>query len=307
MKLEIVMTKPPTPLKTPLRYPGGKSRAVKKIEGDFPEIVTDFREPFVGGGSVALDISQKYPDAKIWINDKYFNLYNFWVQLRDNNAQLQGILLDIKTPIEFVSKPLRKEKIPKKDWNPQILSRIEKHRDLFNRAKKDIGDEGDLVMKAAQFYILNKCSFSGLGESSSFSEQASEQNFSMKGINKLSKYADVVSRWKITNLDYAELLGNDRQQFVFLDPPYDIRDNLYGKDGEMHSGFGHERFYNEVSNCKSKWMVTYNSSEIIRERFSDYNAREWDLTYTMRSTKKYTESQKKRKELLIWNYNKGEE
>ena len=34
------------------------------------------------------------------------------------------------------------------------------------------------------FYILNKCSFSGLTESSSFSKQASVNNFSMRGIEK---------------------------------------------------------------------------------------------------------------------------
>ena len=34
-------------------------------------------------------------------------------------------------------------------------------------------------------YIVNKCSFSGLTESSSFSSQASRSNFSLRGIEKL--------------------------------------------------------------------------------------------------------------------------
>ena len=43
-------------LKTPLRYPGGKSRAVKKMAHYFPDFndYKEFREPFLGGGSVAL-------------------------------------------------------------------------------------------------------------------------------------------------------------------------------------------------------------------------------------------------------------
>ena len=42
-------------LKTPLRYPGGKSRAAQKIEAYFPDLgeYDEFREPFIGGGSVA--------------------------------------------------------------------------------------------------------------------------------------------------------------------------------------------------------------------------------------------------------------
>ena len=42
-------------LKTPLRYPGGKSRACTKIESYFPDLskYKEYREPFLGGGSVA--------------------------------------------------------------------------------------------------------------------------------------------------------------------------------------------------------------------------------------------------------------
>ena len=40
--------------KTPLRYPGGKSRACKKMEPFFPDLrdYEVYYEPFLGGGSV---------------------------------------------------------------------------------------------------------------------------------------------------------------------------------------------------------------------------------------------------------------
>ena len=39
-------------LKTPLRYPGGKSRACEKMGPYFPDLrdYDEFREPFLGGG-----------------------------------------------------------------------------------------------------------------------------------------------------------------------------------------------------------------------------------------------------------------
>ena len=45
--------------KTPLRYPGGKSRAAQKIEAYFPDLgeYDEFRAPFLGGGSVAIYIA----------------------------------------------------------------------------------------------------------------------------------------------------------------------------------------------------------------------------------------------------------
>ena len=48
--------------KTPLRYPGGKSRACKKMEPFIPDLrdYEVYYEPFLGGGSVALHITKKY-------------------------------------------------------------------------------------------------------------------------------------------------------------------------------------------------------------------------------------------------------
>jgi len=71
-------------LKTPLRYPGGKSRACEKMGSYFPDLrnYDEFREPFLGGGSVAIYITKKYPSLNIWVNDLYEPLVNFWQQLQ---------------------------------------------------------------------------------------------------------------------------------------------------------------------------------------------------------------------------------
>ena len=47
-------------LKTPLRYPGGKSRAVPKLAQWIPDLTNYdiYREPFLGGGSVALHVTK---------------------------------------------------------------------------------------------------------------------------------------------------------------------------------------------------------------------------------------------------------
>ena len=71
-------------LKTPLRYPGGKSKATTKMAPFFPakNHVKHYREPFLGGGSVALWVSQNYNLESIWVNDLYWPLYNFWKHLQ---------------------------------------------------------------------------------------------------------------------------------------------------------------------------------------------------------------------------------
>ena len=77
--------------------------------------------------------------------------------------------------------------------------------------------------------------FFGLTESSSFSAQASESNFSIRGIEKLSGYKELIKFWKITNYSYDFLLSGVQTKvkdaFIYLDPPYEIGSHLYGKKG----------------------------------------------------------------------------
>ena len=85
-------------LKTPLRYPGGKSRAVPKLLQWLPSRkITEYREPFLGGGSMAIEMTRRLPEEiPIWVNDLYEPLYNFWVQLRDNGDYLHRELMRAK-------------------------------------------------------------------------------------------------------------------------------------------------------------------------------------------------------------------
>ena len=129
-------------LKTPLRYPGGKSRAITKISEFFPDLsqYDQFREPFVGGGSVALWVTKTYPDLLIWVNDLYEPLYNFWTNLQTHGQQMEEMLTELKNE------------------NPDP----DKAKELFIECKNQIST-GDDLDRAVAFYVVNKCSFSGLG------------------------------------------------------------------------------------------------------------------------------------------------
>ena len=144
-------------LKTPLRYPGGKSRACTKMDQYFPDLrnYTEFCEPFLGGGSVALHVTKKYPHLKITVNDLYEPLINFWVQLQTFGDELTEKISNYKS-----THP-----------DPETA------KELFLESKEAINNKSlDCIERAVAFYIVNKCSFSGLTEASSFSKQASISN-----------------------------------------------------------------------------------------------------------------------------------
>jgi site-specific DNA-adenine methylase len=270
-------------LKTPLRYPGGKSRACTKMDQYFLDLrdFKEFREPFLGGGSVAIHITKKYPNLKIWVNDLYEPLVNFWQQLQTFGVEMKDELASYKA----------------------THNTPEKARELFNNSKGIINERNsDNFSRAVAFYIVNKCSFSGLTESSSFSSQASDSNFSMRGIEKLPEYSKVIANWIITNYSYDYLMSEKPDTFLYLDPPYDIKDNLYGHKGSMHKGFDHDKFAADCAACYMHQLVSYNSDQLVKNRFTDWKMGEFDLTYTMRSVGEYMREQKDRKELLLFNY-----
>ncbi len=270
-------------LKTPLRYPGGKSRALSKIFQYIPNLkdFTEYREPFLGGGSVALEIGKRYPHLDIWVNDLYEPLYNFWRELQDNSREMHDQLVQLK-----------------QRYCEPVSAKI-----LFNESKDVLNDrEKSDLDRAVSFYIINKCSFSGLTESSSFSKQASESNWSMRGIDKLPSYGELISDWKITNDNYDELFTDNKKSFTYLDPPYEIGSNLYGKRGNMHNGFNHDYFSFKCDLFSGPQLVSYNSSQLIRERFEGWQTAEFAHTYTMRSVGSYNTDQASRKELVLTNY-----
>ena len=270
-------------LKTPLRYPGGKSRALSKLFQYLPDLsqVREYREPFLGGGSVALEITKRYPKMNIWVNDLYEPLTNFWKTLQDDGYKMYKRLQELKSRY------------------PDQGSA----RGLFLEAKDLVNDDSvSPLYRACAFYVINKCSFSGLSESSSFSRQASDSNFSMRGIDKLPGYTTLIQNWKITNGRYQELLTDDKSIFTYLDPPYDIGSNLYGRKGNMHKSFDHDAFATICDRFVGPQLVSYNSSQLVKERFQGWTVAEFAHTYTMRSVGSYNTDQASRTELVLMNY-----
>jgi len=273
--------------KTPLRYAGGKSKAIYKLEKCLPkdmDTIKEIHDCFLGGGSLPIYLTKLYPNKKIIVNDVYEPLYNFWIQLRDSGEELSEEILKIK-----------------KDNNT-----IESAKSLFDLQKEKFKSKNNSsdFDKAVAFYILNKCSFSGL-ITASFSKKASVSNFSINNIESLKYYSTLIKNWEIYNLDYREFIdkfSNKKDVFLYLDPPYMIKDNLYGNNGELHKVFKHETFFEVCKPLICKQLISYNSNLLIKNAFKDYMISDYDLTYTLRSTGTYMEDQKNRKELAITNY-----
>lgn len=263
-------------IKSPLRYPGGKSRAVKVILPLIPQF-SEFREPFVGGGSVFLQLKQFYPQNKFWINDLYTELFNFWQQTQLNVSAVVAQVIHWKT-------------------------QFSEGKALYQFLSENINQFNELE-KASAFFIFNRITFSGTTEAGGFSEQAFQKRFTLSSIKRLAELKTVLPHTIITNEDYNVLVsapGNG--VFIFLDPPYfsATKSALYGKRGTLHKNFDHQRFAETMRSCEHQWLITYDNSSYIKELFSFANIYEWNLMYGMRN--QTPQSQQLGNELIITNY-----
>jgi DNA adenine methylase len=266
-------------IKSPLRYPGGKSKAINQIVEYLPESFAEFREPFVGGGSVFIYLKQKFPDRKFWINDLNRELFLFWKFAQSDIANL------VKEVRHFKDK-----------YTDGKL--------LFTELTTvDVNNLSDFK-RAVRFFILNRITFSGTVESGGFSQEAFHKRFTNTSIERLERLGDILTEnVQITNLDYSHLLNAEGKNiFVFLDPPYSsaAKSKLYGKDGDLHTSFNHQIFAELLIQCQQPWLITYDNSPQIRENFKSVNIAEWELQYGMNNYKQNGAA--KGKELFITNY-----
>jgi DNA adenine methylase len=268
-----------TYIKSPLRYPGGKSRAIQRIKDLLPDEFDEYREPFVGGGSFFIYLKQNRPDLKIWINDLNPELYYFW-----KHAQIDAEKLACELRI--------------------VRQARENGQELFEELLQIDSSSLTELERAVRFFILNRISFSGVVEAGGYSQLAFETRFTDSSIERLAKIGPLLDGIKITQLDYRQLLQDgDKTVFTFLDPPYfkAAKSRLYGKNGILHTSFNHKEFAQEMKTCDHLWLITYDDSPEIRKNFSYANIVEWELQYGMNNYKQG--KAEKGNELFITNYN----
>lgn len=254
--------------KSPLRYPGGKTRACETLITTF-ELYFDAKDfkrlmsPFFGGGSFEFYIQNKYPHLKIRANDYFNPLYTFWSVVKDNPDRLCNKLED-------------------------KLNMITKKEFLNYRSK--ILDEKDLLTKALMYFIINRCSFSGATLSGGFSEESSKKRFTKSSIERIKQLN--LSRIKFYNKDFERFINKkiNENYFIFLDPPYYLenKSNLYGNNGDLHQDFDHVRLFHCLYS-KKNWMMTYNNCEFIRKLYKNFIILDASWSYGMNKSKESSE------------------
>ncbi len=269
---------------SPLRYPGGKQKDLPVFTPYFRR-AREFREPFLGGGSVLLSAIGLQMAQRFWANDAHPLLMDFWMQVQ----------IDALTLAQLV-RALRDDYFGDQRMCPEWAA----FRDSYQRKLASLPD--DRLHNAARFFILNRSTASGLTQSGGMTAAAYCGRFTESSIQRLENLHNRLVGVHLSLGSYQTLIhtpGDD--VFIFLDPPYYSaeKSRLYGRSGDLHKGFDHVELSVELRDCQHAWIMTIDNSEEIRDLYPPNwaDVLPWTKSYSMTNTK--GRASRQGKELLV--------
>jgi DNA adenine methylase len=238
--------------KSPLRYPGGKARAVKQILKIIPAAEEILVSPFFGGGSV--EIAASHLGKTVIGYDIFTPLVDFWIELLQNPDVLANKVME---------------------YFPLSKSRF------YDLQKMSFTDR---LENAAVFYVLNRSSFGGSTLSGGMSP--GHPRFTESSIDYLRNFQ--ATNLSVSFGDFHETIVVHNNTFLYLDPPYLIENSLYGKNGDTHKGFDHEGLCTLLQH-RDKWVLSYNDSRLIRDMYKKFRFFKPQWKYGMSADKESRE------------------
>jgi DNA adenine methylase len=283
-------------MKTPLRYAGGKSRAIKIIT---PYVINEEKivSPFMGGGS--LEVYWASIGKKVIAYDVFDVLVNFWNMALNHNTELVNKLKTITpTPEEY-------NKIK------NILLSWSNTQELLKNWKTDYYKKENTIelddITAAAYYLFNHNTSYGpgyLGWGSNVYLKKDKWEKMIKSIENLK-----LPNLSVIHSSFENVIENHNNDCLYLDPPYFLEKD---KDNKMftgiypmrnipvhHDGFNHEKLRDLLHNHKGKFVLSYNNCETIREYYKDFELFYPEWNYSMGNGEKRIG--KNRKEMGITN------
>ncbi len=221
--------------RSPLRYPGGKTRGIPFITRFIPEDVQTILSPFLGGGAIELHLAAQ--GKQVYGYDVFTPLAEFWQCLLDMPRQLAA---EVK---KFY--PLPKEHFYKLQQTQTLLEYP--------------------LQRAAVFFVLNRSSFSGSTLSGGMSP--GHPRFTLSAIERVNHFYNPNIR--VAQMDFRKSLAQHPEIFAYLDPPYLVRSALYGKKGDTHRHFDHEALA-AILHTRNRWLLSYNDSAEIRALYEGH-------------------------------------
>jgi len=265
-----------------LKWVGGKTQILEKLLGEFPVEMNNYREIFLGGGSVLLAILSYVKSGKIKIHG---NIYAYdlnepliWVykniQTRPDDvfAEIQKIILEFNSCSqgEINRNPKNIEQAMVTKENYYYWTRTQ-----YNKLN---ADEKKTPVGSAMFIFLNKTCFRGIfrvgpnGFNVPYGHYGNPEVINKEHMEQISSLIQGVI---FECRDFSSSLGLvEENDFVYLDPPYAPETDT-SFVGYTENGFGidcHNKLFeliHKLTATNKKVLMSNADVDLVRKNFSD--------------------------------------
>ena len=271
--------------RSPLRYPGGKSRAVSQIVDKYiiPNMPKSNKvcSPFFGGGSIEIDLAKR--GFRVYGYDAFSPLVDFWQVL-------------LKNPDKLANATEKKLRVSKK--------RFDKIQDNFRNKSGKLKTNKE---SAVIFYLLNRTSYSGTALSGGMAIDLDKKNwwerrnprFNKNSIERLRNFS--VKNLTVSKLDFRRSILKHKDAFVYADPPYFIgKKKLYGNQGDMQFEQKDHEDLARILKKRRRWVLSYNDTPEVRKLYRDFSKIKRTWSYGMSGVK--SRKKKHSNEILIFSH-----
>lgn len=246
-------------LRSPLRFPGSKSKVLKKLQPFLKHAHFEYREPFVGGGAIFFG---KDKAKHNWLNDKDSNVANFLNVIQNNPVELCQLIEQTTPTIDLWQK---------------------------FRSEKSIEDPIELAFR---FLFFNRTNYSGIYSANPIGglKQQSQYKINCRWnsktlCNRILLCSKKLEDVRITNQNYNEVIeapGNN--VFLMIDPPY------YHKGSSLYPVYmtplEHENLADILNRSTHSFLLTIDDCIEVRNLYgwATIIPRHWFYTVNSKKT-----------------------
>ncbi|MFZ0512465.1 MAG: DNA adenine methylase [Candidatus Nitrosopolaris sp.] len=273
-----------------VKWAGGKSQLLSELDSMIPSKFNRYFEPFLGGGAMFFHLVS-YRNMRITsylsdINEELITAYNV---VKNNVREL----------IELLKRHQRQYCINPSEYYYKLRDEI-----------KPVTD----IDRTARFVALNKTCFNGLyrvNRNGIFNVPIGRyknplicDSNNLEYVSKALRYSEAAIKVN----DYRNaLLEAEKDDFIYLDPPYHPTSSTANFTGYSDNGFGHDdqleisKIFVKLDNADCHVLLSNSDTPFIRKLYSDFSSHIKEVNVSRLINCKASRRMG-HKELLISNY-----
>jgi len=240
-----------------LKWVGGKRQLLEKLKEYAPDDFNVYHEPMVGGGALFFELQPE----KAVLNDYNKDLIRTYKVIRDDIDELIDYLKEYES-----------------NHNEDFYYQT---RDEYNELKKNNGHKHKVEL-AAKLMYMNKTCFNGLyrvNQKGEFNVPHGKYKSPNICNEELIRNAnEVLQGIELLSGDFEKALDKvEKNDFVYIDPPYDPVSDTADFTSYTNNGFGKEsqkrlaETFKELHKRGAKVMLSNSDTKFIRELYKDFN------------------------------------